>query len=206
MFHLCRRVARGRHLGQILNAVAAQSREDFCLIDCGEALAFSAGVIRPRVFVSRGLMQNVSSRELKAIVEHERAHGRRHDNLQKWLAFLCTFPSLSQKRPLADLSLAAEQCCDAAAARALGDPLLVAEVLVKVQKLKRRGAHDICGFDGSNLEVRVSALLQPAKEDATHPVLLVMLLAGALGLIVFAPDPLHHLLERLLDWLRVFAS
>lgn len=200
--HLCRRISRERHLGQILNAVAPQSRGNFRLFDSSEALAFSAGVFKPWVFVSQGLVQNVSSEELKAIIEHEHAHGRRRDNLQRLLAFLCTFPSLSQKRLLTDLNLAAEQCCDAAAARALDDPLLVAQVLVKVQKLQCRSARkELCGFDGSNIEARVDALLQPAKEPT--PLLLVVLLAGALGLIILAPEPLHHLVERVLDSLHL---
>lgn len=206
LFHLYRRVARERRLSQILNAVAPRSRENLRLVDSSEPLAFSAGVFRPKVFISLGLMQNISTKELDAIVEHEREHGRRRDNLQRWLASLCTFPSLSKKRLLADLSLAVEQCCDAASARALGDPLFVAHVLVKVQKLMRRGTREeLCGFDSSNIEARVSALLRPAKEPPPRPILLATLLAGALGLIVLAPDPLHHLVERMLDRLQFLA-
>jgi len=138
LFRLCRHVAREKRLARLLGAVAPRTCGSIRLIDSNEPLAFCAGVFAPTVFVSQGLVRNCSSDELQAIVEHEQAHGRRHDNLQRWMVSLGTFPSLSRRRLLSDFRLAAEQCCDDAAARTLGDPLLVAHVLVKIQRLKWR--------------------------------------------------------------------
>lgn len=201
-FFLYRRGVQAQRLGRILDTIAPHTRETFWVVESREALAVSVGLFKPRVFISRGLIQNVSREELKAIVEHEQEHGRRRDNLQKLLAFLCTIPSLVQRRLLADLSLAVEQCCDAVAARVLGDPLLVAETLVAVQKLSRGARGARCGFDSSNIEARVNALLQPSIEPA-YPVLVPGLLAGALCVIVLALDPLHHQIENMLEWLHL---
>lgn len=203
LFFICTRVLQARRLGQILNFVASGSGAAFSVVDSSEPLAVSMGLFRPKVLISNGLMQSVSRAELTAIVEHEQAHCRRRDNLKKLLAFCGTIPSLLRKRLRADLDLALEQCCDAAAARALGDPPLVAQTLIRVQKLARQGAReDRSGFDGANIEARVNALLQPPAEFA-NPGLVVVLAVAVIGLIMLTPAPLHHQIEKLLDGLHL---
>lgn len=208
LFHLCRGALRGRRLHRNLRVLAPAARGNFRLIASNEALAFSAGLIRPTVFVSQGLVQHTSGAELEAVVQHEYAHGRRRDNLRNWLAALGTsmFPVLAGKKLLQDLRMAEEQCCDLAAARALRDPLLVAHALVKVQKLARRSVHaGRCDFVGSNIEARVNALLHPTREPVRPGVLPILLFAGSVGLVVLATDPLHHFVERMLAWLQSLA-
>lgn len=47
-----------------------------------EPLAFCIGLLRPSVVVSNGLVEQVSSPELAAILAHERQHQQRHDPLR----------------------------------------------------------------------------------------------------------------------------
>jgi beta-lactamase regulating signal transducer with metallopeptidase domain len=42
-----------------------------------------AGLLRPRVIVSRSILQSLSAKELDAAIEHERAHQRSHDNWKR---------------------------------------------------------------------------------------------------------------------------
>ena len=44
------------------------------LLDAPESFSFVYGVLSPRVAVSRGLLDRVSGRELRAVLEHERYH------------------------------------------------------------------------------------------------------------------------------------
>lgn len=44
------------------------------LVDAPESFSFVHGVLSPRVVVSRGLLEDVSDRELRAVLEHERYH------------------------------------------------------------------------------------------------------------------------------------
>ncbi len=44
------------------------------LVDAPESFSFVYGVLVPRVAVSRGLLEGVSGRELRAVLEHERYH------------------------------------------------------------------------------------------------------------------------------------
>jgi Zn-dependent protease with chaperone function len=47
-----------------------------------------AGLIRPRVIVSRAVLQTLSREELEAALEHEHAHRKSQDNLKRLLLFL----------------------------------------------------------------------------------------------------------------------
>jgi Zn-dependent protease with chaperone function len=57
-------------------------REVVCL-DTTEPLAFCAGALRPRLFVSRGLIENLRPLELQAVLLHEAHHARRRDPLRR---------------------------------------------------------------------------------------------------------------------------
>lgn len=52
-------------------------------LDSSQRTAFCAGILRPRVYVSTGLVAALSLRELVAVVEHERAHAARRDPLRR---------------------------------------------------------------------------------------------------------------------------
>lgn len=47
-----------------------------------------AGLIRPRVIVSRSVLRTLSREELEAALEHEQAHRKAQDNLKRLLLFL----------------------------------------------------------------------------------------------------------------------
>lgn len=205
LFHLSQILVREMRIRQNLSTLAGESRKDFRLIDTPEPIAFSLGIFRSTVFVSRGLIQQTSSDELQVILQHEQAHGRRRDNLRNILASVGTlvFPVPIRRQLLTDLRMAAEQCCDAHAASALADSVLVAQTLVKVHRLSQRPPESgICGFSHSNISTRVAALLQLDGGRAHGGVLLVSLLAGSIGLVIIGTDPLHHLVEAVLGWLQ----
>ena len=51
-----------------------------------------AGVLRPRLVVSRGIRQALSAEQLEAALRHERAHGVARDNLKRLLMLLAPEP------------------------------------------------------------------------------------------------------------------
>jgi hypothetical protein len=52
------------------------------VIDSGAPLAFCAGWLRPRVYVSRAALERLSEGELRAVLAHEQRHRERHDPLR----------------------------------------------------------------------------------------------------------------------------
>ena len=92
------------------------------VLDLAVPLAFCAGWLRPRVYVSRGVLDRLSDRELRAVLAHEHQHGELRDPLRlavshvlcQALFFLPVLRSLH-----ASYADAAELTADAAALEAL---------------------------------------------------------------------------------------
>jgi hypothetical protein len=109
----------------------------------------------------------------------------------------------ARRRVLQALEIAAEQSCDEAAARTIGDRLAMAEVILKVERLLQplpRGLGPLAlSFGGTAVELRVSALLESPRTE--HRSIAVVLLALLLVALFAASEPLHHLTETLLGTL-----
>jgi hypothetical protein len=87
------------------------------------ALAFCAGLLRPRVYLSEGALARLRPAELNAIVVHEGHHATRRDPLRILVARAIGSAFGSREQTLADLS------ADAAAARRVGDAPLASALL-----------------------------------------------------------------------------
>jgi Zn-dependent protease with chaperone function len=194
----------GRRLLRLLPLASTQGpAADVRLLAAQAPLSLSAGIFRPAVYVSSGLLAVTSPRVLSVILEHERAHVRRRDGLRKLLASLlgaAHFPA-TRRLLLADLSLACEQACDAEAAERAGDGLEVAEAIVAMERVLTAGPAlgvYTSAFGGSNVAARVEALLDPPSD---RPRLKgAWLVAGAVGMLA-AAEPLHHGIETLVGLL-----
>jgi hypothetical protein len=119
-----RQVRAHRRLLRALPAGRAlPGHPDVRVLDVGMPLAFCAGWLRPRVYVSAGVLERLSERELQAVLAHEYQHGALRDPLRlavsqvlcQALFFLPVLRSLH-----ATYEDAAELTADAAAREAAG--------------------------------------------------------------------------------------
>lgn len=168
-------------------------------------LCMLVGLLRPEVVVSAGLVAQVSRTDLAVMLHHERAHALRRDTLVRLLAFAATVFMWrpARARLLHALTLSAEQSCDEAAGRAVGDRLRVAEVILKVERLLHPPPAALSGVAasfGGDVPARVEALLEPPRPAGTLARPVALLALALLGLLA-ASDPLHHLTESLLGTL-----
>jgi hypothetical protein len=96
------------------------------------------GVIRPKLLVTRPLIEALTAEELDAAIEHEAGHLSSWDNLKR-LAMRATPDALSllpaNRRLEHGWALAAEHAADARAARDAGAGLALASALVKVARM-----------------------------------------------------------------------
>jgi Zn-dependent protease with chaperone function len=104
------------------------------VIEGNEPLAFCAGHLRPRIYLSDGAREQLSEAELVAVVAHERHHLRRHDPLRLLIAtaladslfFLPILRRMSDRyRALGELA------ADEAAVTTLHGPAPLASALLK---------------------------------------------------------------------------
>jgi len=108
-------------------------------IEADAPLMALVGLARPRLFVTRGLLDVLTHDELAAAVAHEVGHHRARDNVKR-LAMRCAADVLSflpaSRRLEQQWTAAAEHAADAAAANAgAGLRLALASALVKVAQL-----------------------------------------------------------------------
>lgn len=164
------------------------------------APAFTYGLLRPRIFISRCLRDQLTRAEYQVVLRHEQRHLIHRDPLKKFLfsCFAAAFPRRVAIQLRAQFSLSLEQGADAWAAQACGDRALVAKTLLKVYRLTRRtSTAGYCAFAGSDLAERVHYLMTPANTRQYHFVVAIVLFFGLFALSLLGVDSYHHSFEQL---------
>jgi Zn-dependent protease with chaperone function len=98
-------------------------------------LAFTIGLLRPRIYLSSGLIDLLDDDELLAVLCHELVHVQRRDNLWNWCVRLLrdiTWFVPFIRRSWYLMVNSQDEACDVAAARYTDEPLVLARALVKV--------------------------------------------------------------------------
>jgi Zn-dependent protease with chaperone function len=174
----------------------------------GSGLCHATGLLRPRILLSSELADRLSPEQLASALAHEEAHLRRRDPLA---TFVLAIASLFVPPPVGDWlrrrhRQAAEEACDAAAARVMGDGTVVARALVQVASLQRELCRSAAlaapAFGAHALESRVKALLERGGSQSSRAhwgwLALVSTVAfGALGYL--QAEWLHHSAETVLE-------
>lgn len=107
------------------------------LLTSDEAVAFSAGLFRPRIYLSTGLLRRVSPSELEAALLHELAHVRRRDPLRCWLVELVLWSLWFPRTSWLSLAhrAARESRADSLAVAGMGDDRPLLRALLQVDTL-----------------------------------------------------------------------
>lgn len=168
-----------------------------------------AGILHPRLLISRAALRELSADQLAAAVRHERAHRASRDNLKRLLILLAPgiFPGM---RSIENAWVkCAEWAADDQAAGGDADrSAVLAEALVRVARLQ--GGVGMPPLVASLVEAdedlsrRVDRLLEAPVYPSTLPGETVALCGAVLLAVALAASPtslrvVHQLLERLLD-------
>ncbi|MEN7973382.1 MAG: M56 family metallopeptidase [Verrucomicrobiota bacterium] len=185
--------------------IAEPAHQPYSVVDSHTPFALTVGLVKRTIYLSSRLRSELSPTELMAVVAHEQAHCRRHDALRMFVADLMSWLHLPplRRRLLADLHLASEQSCDEQAALTTGDRLGVAETILKVVRLNaatdRNSDILLPTMTGSDVHVRVDALLHPAPTGSGAPRAVALVGAGLLFAFGFThADGLHHAVESVI--------
>jgi beta-lactamase regulating signal transducer with metallopeptidase domain len=135
------------------------------------------GILRPRLFLAGSVLDRLSASELRAVLEHEKAHIDHRDNLKRWLARSCPdLPWLggAGARLCREWEDASEVVADdRAARRGRRAASRLASALVKVATLSPKGARlsvsAIALLSESELRGRVERLLSPECPVPSSP-------------------------------------
>lgn len=172
------------------------------ILDSKIPSAFTAGLVAPKILLSRSLITALSDEELRIVQRHEQVHQLRRDPLKLWIfnLLLCVFLPAARRDLVTALELSMEQTVDAEVARH-DDPTTVATTLIKVNRLNLhylRQQANACAFSATAVEERIQQLLKTDKGRrfpwGSFLVCFAILMAGA----VYNADGLHHVIETLL--------
>ena len=128
-----------------------------------------AGLLRPRIFVGRSIVQALTPDELAAALAHEKAHVRSFDNLKQLWLKITKLPKFAARFAAGQAAWASfsEMAADEDALAAGTSPLDLSSALIKVARLDRyRLSHDLVASqfvpDGpaNALELRAARLEQ----------------------------------------------
>jgi hypothetical protein len=144
-------------------ALAGAPAPAYCL-DARVAAMTLVGVIRPKLLVTRRLIEALTPEELRAAIEHEAGHLSSWDNLKR-LAMRATPDALSllpaNRRLEHGWALAAEHAADARAARDSAAGLALASALVKVARMTPASIPPRLPHGGPRADRRLGALASP---------------------------------------------
>jgi len=196
---LYRRLYRANRQLCTLNSLSDLSANaPFQLLESSRPIAWCAGLFRPRIFVSRGLLDLASEAELHVIISHEQAHLRRRDNMRMLMLECSTgwWPSKVRSDIKRDFHLATERTCDQLATYYSRNYQVIATALEKVKGLDTITPAQNTDSIGSNpLQRRLDALAT-REENRTltaSSYLIISPVAGILYLIL--PAIVHFAIE-----------
>jgi Zn-dependent protease with chaperone function len=174
-----------------------------------------AGVVRPRLVISRAVLHGLTAEQRDAALRHERAHRTSRDNIKRFLIllspdvlpFLRAFTALEQNWAKFTEWAADDQAVEGDSGRALS----LASALVCVAKMGSRPRlsylFSSLVHDDQDLTERVDRLLRPQPNPGKPAEVLVpfltsagTLIACAVAIVMVWPDSLslvHRALERL---------
>ena len=161
-----------------LKRLPLKDRGSIVLIDDGSSCAaFTHGLFRPKIYISRGLVKRLDSNELRGVFLHELHHKRSLDPLKFFLISLVKdaffyIPAISHLAGY--LRWKREHDADDSAASVMREPMSLAGALVKVARRGETGfaPASITGGTEANpgtIEARISRLLTGKSPVFTPP-------------------------------------
>lgn len=177
----------------------SRDRGDFLEVPDQQLLAFTVGLLTPRVVLSSGLLAHCDEKERDIVLRHERGHVLHRDNLRLLLAKMVSLPMPGAAPFRGELRLGIEKHCDLIASK-VHSRADVARCIVKLAEASCAAAPHTSGFVDEAVEQRVMALLNPAPRPPS-PFITASTVAVMLTLAGLSINPLHHQIELLLFWL-----
>ncbi|MCW8193646.1 M56 family metallopeptidase [Proteobacteria bacterium 005FR1] len=184
----------------VLAALSRRMRRLVLVVEDMRVVAFAAGVRKPAMYLSRGLLDQLGRREKRIVVAHEAAH-LRHGDLPKSLAIeflLLLHLPWAAARLRRQWRSAIEEHADDAVTQRFG-PTDVAGTLLTISRLASMNARIGLSVAGANPAQRIQRLLTaPVNKNSASFRWLYLIALGSAGSAVILG---HHQVETLLGWI-----
>lgn len=175
---------------------------DIVVLESQTPSAFVAGFMRPKCYVTTGLLERVTRLELDIIIEHERAHIKHRDTQKKLLFAVLTslFPKSVARSLNRLISVVMEQLADAHVSKS-HCAFDIAETLIKAARTQSSAKSNmnflvVSYVSVEDVDVRIRALVTPHAFRSSFPLGYGLLFIALTAIASFAAvDGLHHMIE-----------
>jgi Zn-dependent protease with chaperone function len=196
---------RATKLLQALARTGEHRASGVTVVETNQAFCVAAGLLKPHVLISRGLLRSLDATALRVVLTHEQMHVQRKHALVASLVRACTLfhlPAVARWLQ-SEIAVAAEQICDEAAAEALGDRLAVASTILAVERATQASETSHFGpiafaFGETAVERRVESLLAEPRPAASLRSAYRVVALTTVTLAVGA-NVVHHVTESFLS-------
>ena len=186
-------------------ALAGTSMPAFA-VDADAPLMALVGVLRPRLLITRPVLDALTDEELRASVAHELSHWRAWDNLKR-LAMRATpdiwFATGAARALERRWAAASEHAADRAAGDGERERCALASALVKVARMTPPATHVIepisALVDGGDITERVQRLLDDTRSDPERRSPRLLALAITMSALVLGYAPLLRLVHAVTE-------
>jgi beta-lactamase regulating signal transducer with metallopeptidase domain len=192
-------ILRNRQRLKTLSALSEPRSAHYRLVESDDHVAWCAGLWKPQIYLSRGLVESLNPSQMRMVLAHEEMHLVRRDNLRKWLLHWATlvWPKKSKARIRLALSNYCELSCDLAAIQVNYEP---SELHTFADILQRCCA--TTRGEGSNAhQHRIYALEQQLAIQASKASGVLTPFVYTAGLWLFVVILAIHFGHPLLEWL-----
>ncbi len=168
-----------------------------------KASAFTAGFFNKKCFVSKGLLDALTSEEIAVVIGHENAHADNNDPLKKSIFCLLSDFFLPNIKLILkqNMSLVMEQAADKVVVDKGVSAIFVATTLIKVAKLKASSKLTdnqlVLNFATNMLEQRIYFLLGKLEIEAEDKPISLVLALFISGFSLSLIDSSLHLIEAI---------
>lgn len=176
---------------------------DIAVLESQTPSAFAAGLMRPKCYVTTGLIERVTEKELDIIIEHEQAHIKHRDTQKKLLFALLTslYPKPIARRLNRLFSVAMEQLADAHVSKSYC-AFEIAETLVKAARVQHASTGNanplmVNYVTADDVDLRVRALVSPQAFRSHSWGYYLLFMALTTMVSSAGVDGLHHLIEAI---------
>lgn len=155
---------RSRARLKTLSGLSQPGSASYLIVDSPKTMAWCAGLLKPQVFLSSGLVGAVSAQQLRLIVAHEQTHAIRRDNLRKWVLHWVTIAWPSGRKLLIrrNFSNYSERICDLVAVRSEEGVTELSDIVETLATcdvgVESTAATKIKNYDEQQRQQRIAAL------------------------------------------------
>jgi len=191
----------------VLKSLSHLESDNTYLLDTDNPMAFVGGYIKPKVFITTGMKEQLNSEQLEIVLLHEYEHVRCKDSLKKLIFRLLSSVYLGKTsiKLQSAMNLSIEQCADNAVTSKISDISKIAETLLKVKSLlnqtsdKKYDTTALCHYGFDEIEHRIRYLLLPEPQK-TFPIFLISIISLVLAFsCTYFAASAHHFIEYTLS-------